>query len=112
MRRLLFLSLLLLVAAQPLLAHAEMDVWGQPSQPGPSIWDQPSSVPQQFRPNGSAGYLGSDLPPGDYQPDEALRHLYGSETDRTAPSAPLDNGQYSSRANPYCTGPLCGRTTQ
>lgn len=53
--------------------------------------------------NSNAGYLGSDLPLREYNPDAPR---YGNE--RTAPMPPLDGGMYSGKPNPYCTGSLCG----
>lgn len=56
--------------------------------------------------NSNAGYIGADLPPSEYQPDARSREY---QREKTAPMPPLDNGQYSSRPNPYCSGPLCGK---
>lgn len=56
--------------------------------------------------NSNAGYLGSDLPPSEYQPDARSKEY---QREKTAPLPPLDNGQYSGKHNPYCTNrPLCG----
>lgn len=65
--------------------------------------------------NSNSGYVGSDLPLREYNPD-APRYGNGRSSDheRTAPGGlpttmpPLDGGMYSGKPNPYCTGSLCG----
>jgi hypothetical protein len=66
--------------------------------------------------NSNDGYLGSDLPPSEYQPDERSRErseLREFQRERTVLMPPLDGGLYSGKHNPYCTNAqLCGQSSR
>lgn len=56
--------------------------------------------------NGNAGYIGSDLPPSEYQPDSRSREY---QREKVEPMPPVDGKAWTPDRNRYCTNrPLCG----